>query len=1080
MVQGNDTLTDCLNGTLITMNGNEVILQNDMGNRRVDKAFLPPGYEPVGMKEYGGIIYVAAYNPITNKSQIGSFPSPQKKLSSTSEGDLSERFDFSTFTGPNNTETDADLNLNVLKSDSFMIPLSKDLHLRAGDKFAIYSEGLSQLKNLLTNYDNIQGDKAYSPKNRKYTLQLGVLNSQNEFVDITKTLCRWKDFGENESHDWQPVKYNSEVSEVFKFNDGYFISDAFTNTFNSETIEDAKLIKERQKIAANTYSYKLVGPLYLKLSLNHAENFNYNVYGTYDGTIATLWFEGYITYNCPDEASGHGNNSNEFYATFDEGTASVNFGYDVFGLNQNNEASPLTPTNVEVGQSVYNPSTNTYTAKIVKKYTNITANNGTGIFGYVIGVKADVDTSGVYLKGLSAKGSINLELLGSGSVAFNGWKFYNNYEKRTTLLTFAFDAYPEYGKSFTNLKFKFNGIDYPKSGYLPMYNGKQTINFSWDELGLSPRSVYTVTASYFVLDNATGAYLQENVQVNDSVTRWFLTTELFNDSYHSSSGISDFCSVDQANTDFYNKMKVKPKIKSTIKNGSDKPYSEPEGELITHGSDAISFLYKHIQKIVLEVTPKFIIEKEELYPTTVGINGTNADKIEINKVYVSKLGNISDPDTDAGIAEGQPKTYNTVFKSLLTTTEGLNTTSSGTNNPTEALNNQSLLETKITSKTVNSIQGYIKYYDAYKGKGIQIQHVQNAFDNFSEILTDTAVLPTTGDYGGVVVNFDSRGGLWGNDDIHYINVVMDQENANITLPADSDQPRGWYSISRESGDARRTFNISNIADQIFQIFNTRTDGKDITFLYIFCNDNYFTRVENQTQGTNGKYYTRVWWKMPNGEWAVFPDFLKKEGGTAIDIVSFIKKGVGNKELVYCMYNDYLYNGYIYAAKDNFKYYNSYNIPLDYTITYKITQGITASNIVSSSQSWGNLVFSGETPELNSDVINYTLKSSEQFFDSINTFDTDNISNVYLKNGAQIDSMGRPLNPAYVYCLKDGKLERIDDNRFYVDSTHLAGGKNRLLYNKVRKGSISPKFQSAASGDSHTVLAYNSINIVDAV
>jgi hypothetical protein len=58
-----------------------------------------------------------------------------------------------------------------------MIPLSKDLHLRAGDKFAIYSEGLSELKNLLTNYDNIQGNKAYSPKNRKYTLQLGVLNS---------------------------------------------------------------------------------------------------------------------------------------------------------------------------------------------------------------------------------------------------------------------------------------------------------------------------------------------------------------------------------------------------------------------------------------------------------------------------------------------------------------------------------------------------------------------------------------------------------------------------------------------------------------------------------------------------------------------------------------------------------------------------------------------------------------------------------------------------------------------------------------------------------------------------------------
>ena len=84
MVQSNDSLSDCLNGTIVTMNGNEVILQNDMGNRRIDNAFLPAGYQPVGMKEYGGIIYVAAYNPITNKSQIGSFPSPQKKFNYSS------------------------------------------------------------------------------------------------------------------------------------------------------------------------------------------------------------------------------------------------------------------------------------------------------------------------------------------------------------------------------------------------------------------------------------------------------------------------------------------------------------------------------------------------------------------------------------------------------------------------------------------------------------------------------------------------------------------------------------------------------------------------------------------------------------------------------------------------------------------------------------------------------------------------------------------------------------------------------------------------------------------------------------
>ena len=72
------TLTNCLNGTLITYNGNELTLQNDMGNTQVGTAALPKGYVPVGMKEYGGIIYVASYNPETKKGQLGCFPSPQQ------------------------------------------------------------------------------------------------------------------------------------------------------------------------------------------------------------------------------------------------------------------------------------------------------------------------------------------------------------------------------------------------------------------------------------------------------------------------------------------------------------------------------------------------------------------------------------------------------------------------------------------------------------------------------------------------------------------------------------------------------------------------------------------------------------------------------------------------------------------------------------------------------------------------------------------------------------------------------------------------------------------------------------------
>ena len=73
-----DSLSDCLNGTFCTMNGDELVLQNDMGNGRVQTAYLSEGYLPIGTTQLGGIIYVASYNPFTNKCQIGSFPSPQR------------------------------------------------------------------------------------------------------------------------------------------------------------------------------------------------------------------------------------------------------------------------------------------------------------------------------------------------------------------------------------------------------------------------------------------------------------------------------------------------------------------------------------------------------------------------------------------------------------------------------------------------------------------------------------------------------------------------------------------------------------------------------------------------------------------------------------------------------------------------------------------------------------------------------------------------------------------------------------------------------------------------------------------
>ena len=71
-----NVLTDALNATLLTFNGNELVLQNDMGNTKIEGAKLSDGFVPIGIKEYGGILYIVSYNELTKETEIGSFPSP--------------------------------------------------------------------------------------------------------------------------------------------------------------------------------------------------------------------------------------------------------------------------------------------------------------------------------------------------------------------------------------------------------------------------------------------------------------------------------------------------------------------------------------------------------------------------------------------------------------------------------------------------------------------------------------------------------------------------------------------------------------------------------------------------------------------------------------------------------------------------------------------------------------------------------------------------------------------------------------------------------------------------------------------
>ena len=128
------TLTSALNATLLTFNGNEMSLQNDMGNGRVETAYLPEGYVPVGTCEFGDIIYIVSYNPITNKSQIGCFPSPERNISSEEVGGMGQSLKWTDFQGNNGSDPNGEL---VASSVKKILYGTKDM--TSGDKYIIYS-----------------------------------------------------------------------------------------------------------------------------------------------------------------------------------------------------------------------------------------------------------------------------------------------------------------------------------------------------------------------------------------------------------------------------------------------------------------------------------------------------------------------------------------------------------------------------------------------------------------------------------------------------------------------------------------------------------------------------------------------------------------------------------------------------------------------------------------------------------------------------------------------------------------------------------------------------------------------------
>lgn len=296
LVTPSSALTYCLNGTNITYNGNEFVLQNDMGNGRVETAYLPEGYVPIGTKEYGGIVYIASVNPQTGDCQVGSFPSPERNIGTndyagvtTNQNLLSElspgTIIYKQYALGEDPDTNEDLVLNV--GDKFMITLN-NMDVTSASKLLDACFNVHKVTTEVDENTEVTSWKIHSPKKKAFTLKLMVEDADHNLRDITPLCKRIYDQWENLDSNEQDIHYGDqdqldELSAKIKQQSGYFLlfDGTYTDPNIPQQVESPQLrnssnVGESNNITMQDYSGKVSGKLYIVCILNAVDKFEVN------------------------------------------------------------------------------------------------------------------------------------------------------------------------------------------------------------------------------------------------------------------------------------------------------------------------------------------------------------------------------------------------------------------------------------------------------------------------------------------------------------------------------------------------------------------------------------------------------------------------------------------------------------------------------------------------------------------------------------------------------------------------------------------------------------------------------------
>ena len=608
----NTVLTDALNATLVTMNGNEMVLQNDMGNARVENAKLPPGYIPIGMKEYGGIIYIACYNPLTNKGQIGCFPSPQRQKTATQISEITPTFKFPDVTYIKEENDEEWYKINSLLTKCEIFP--KGTIIRSGDKFSVGLPISSMFgtdnidstgENFISNYDNVENGLVKTPMNRMYTFGVATLDNNGQLRDITNQLKRYKG--------GQQVQFSNIDSDLYKFNCGYWQNEMSTE--DKDGLVSSELMDQTNvQSKLNTYNSKLFGRLFLYAKYNTVQSIEVSVIGykklddnntinnpiytghtdsdysdvelpliqnqkylQIDSKILLLIYVNY-KYNCPDGSKALNSKSlveplegYEYY--FDKNDQNIIRGIQFIINNNSIYNLPFSIPNdynknynLGYGYPLYDKITNIYSFSQV--YTlPLNTTDKISWTAYPVTYFYDNGLKFGEIPDESVSGELNPDNINSGKMELNAWRYYVNNDR--VLLTWGFESYPRENDVISEVSFSFYDVAYNTLKWKfftkerVSYNGEFNENFDISNF-ISDSSNYNTSVipnKLFYVDISWKYNSQER-----HTYRWMLITGLYNPSYYGNSEyptIKDYdsfldCYYTLDNTNYIYNSKAQP------------------------------------------------------------------------------------------------------------------------------------------------------------------------------------------------------------------------------------------------------------------------------------------------------------------------------------------------------------------------------------------------------------------------------------------------------------------------------------------------------------------------------------------